>query len=87
MENNYIHSSFIGINGSERGLYEYKFVKVDLEGFLISAKRPSVDHHRLIEEHARDGWKLVQIFAPAVSVISGGTPDYFEIIFEREKRG
>ena len=65
-------------------MYEYKFVRVDLEGFLIAARRPKVDHHRIIEEHAREGWRLVQIFAPAVSVVSGGTPDYFEIIFERE---
>ena len=66
-------------------MYEYKFVRVDLEGFLIATRRPKVDHHRLIEEHAREGWRLVQIFAPAVSVMSGGTPYYFEIIFEREK--
>ncbi len=65
-------------------MYEYKFVKVDLTGTWISARRPRVDHHRIIEGHAKEGWRLVQIFAPAVSVISGGTPDYFEIIFERE---
>ena len=66
-------------------MYEYKFVRVNLEGILFFARKPKVDHHRLIEEHAREGWRLVQIFAPAVSVVSGGTPDYFEIIFEREK--
>ena len=65
-------------------MFEYKFVKVDLEGTWFSARRPRVDHHRIIEEHAKEGWRLVQIFAPAVSVVSGGTPDYFEIIFERE---
>lgn len=67
-------------------MYEYKFVRVDLEGIPFLERRPKVDHHRLIEEHAREGWRLVQVFAPAVSVVSGGTPNYFEIIFEREKK-
>ena len=67
-------------------MYEYKYVKVDLEGFMFSSKKPRVDHHRIIEEHAKDGWRLVQIFAPAVSVLGGGVPDYFEIILERESR-
>lgn len=66
-------------------MYEYKFVKIDLEGFWISTKKPKTDHHRLIEEHAKERWRLVQIFAPAVSVMGGGIPEYFEIIFEREK--
>ncbi len=66
-------------------MYEYKFVKIDLEGFWISTKKPKTDHHRLIEEHAKEGWRLVQIFAPSVSVMGGGIPEYFEIIFEREK--
>ena len=64
-------------------MYEYKFVKVELGGFPFSTRKPKIDHHMIIEEHAKEGWRLVQIFAPAVSVISGGTPDYFEIIFER----
>jgi len=66
-------------------MYEYKFVKIDLDGFLIAPRRPKFSYHQAINEHASDGWKLVQIFAPAVSVISGGTPDYFEVIFEKKK--
>ncbi len=65
-------------------MYEYKFVKVDLEGFWLSTKKPKADHHKLIEEHAKEGWRLVQIFAPAVSVTGGGIPEYFELIFEKE---
>jgi hypothetical protein len=64
-------------------MYEYKFVKVELDGIPFLERRPRVDHRRIIEEHARDGWRLVQIFAPSVSVVSGGTPNYFEIIFEK----
>ena len=63
-------------------MYEYKFVKVDLEG--IFTRKPKADHHRLIEDYARQGWRLVQIFSPAVSVSGGGIPNYFELIFEKE---
>ena len=65
-------------------MYEYKFVRVDLKGFWISTKKPKEDHHKIIEEHAKEGWRFVQIFAPAVSVAGGGIPEYFELIFERE---
>jgi hypothetical protein len=63
-------------------VYEYKFVRVDLEG--IFTRKPKEDHHRLIEENAKEGWRLVQIFSPAVSARGGGIPDYFEIIFEKK---
>jgi len=65
-------------------LYEYNFVRIELEGFWISTKKPKADHHRLIEEYAKEGWRLVQIFAPAASVMGGGIPEYFELIFEKE---
>jgi hypothetical protein len=66
-------------------MFEYKFVKIDLDAFFFIERKPRENHHQIIEEHARSGWRLVQIFAPAVSTISGGTPNYFELIFEREK--
>jgi hypothetical protein len=62
-------------------MYEYKFVKVDLTG--IFNRSPKEDYHRLVEDYAKEGWRLVQIFSPAVSATAGGVPDYFEIIFER----
>jgi hypothetical protein len=65
-------------------MYQYKFVKIELGGFWISARKPKADYHRLIEEHAKEGWRLVQIFAPSVSVMGGGIPEYFELIFERK---
>ena len=39
-----------------------------------------IDH-----EHARDGWRLVQIFAPGVAAF--GAAKYYELIFEREAPG
>jgi hypothetical protein len=63
-------------------LYEYKFVRVDLEG--IFTRKPKQEHQKLVEEYAKKGWRLVQIFSPAVSARGGGIPDYFELIFERK---
>ena len=66
-------------------MYEYRFVKIDVGGFWISTQKPQEDYHRIIDDYAREGWRLVQIFAPSVVVLTGGTPSYFELIFEREK--
>jgi len=43
---------------------------------------PKRDYHEIIERYAREGWRLVQIFAPVAMAL--GAPKYFEIIFERE---
>ena len=37
----------------------------------------------VVHEHARDGWRLVQIFAPGVAAF--GAARYYELIFERER--
>ena len=62
-------------------MYKYKFIRVNLGG--IFTRKPEMDHHKLIEQYAKQGWRLVQIFSPAVSVSGGGIPDYFELIFEK----
>ena len=36
-----------------------------------------------MHQHARDGWRLVQIFAPGVAAF--GAAKYYELIFERER--
>lgn len=63
-------------------MYEYRFVKIDLDG--VMTKKPKDDYHRVIDQYAREGWRLIQIFAPSVSVGGGGIPNYFELIFEKE---
>lgn len=63
-------------------MYEYKFIKLDLKTGFLNMK-PKVDYHKVIEEHAADGWRLVQIFAPEVS--AHGNSSYFELIFEKRK--
>lgn len=62
-------------------MYEYRFEKVDLKSGFI-AKKPNQDYHEIIEKYAREGWRLVQIFAPAIS--GYGAASHYEIIFERE---
>ena len=61
-------------------MYEYKFVKISLSsGFLV--KKPKDDYQEIIREHAKHGWRLVQIFAPAIS--GYGIAKFYELIFER----
>jgi hypothetical protein len=47
-------------------------------------RKPQENYYQVIKKHAGEGWRLVQIFGPSVSVIDGGTPNYFELIFEKE---
>lgn len=65
-------------------MYEYKFVKDEVIFPLFGQKEPIHDYHKIIEEHAKEGWRLVQIFSPAVGTGFGGNVNYFELIFERE---
>jgi hypothetical protein len=60
--------------------YEYKFEKIKLKGAWWSNK-PDRDYHDIIAKYAEDGWRFVQIFAPATS--GYGAASYFELIFER----
>ncbi|MFO6495629.1 MULTISPECIES: DUF4177 domain-containing protein [Bacillus] len=45
-------------------------------------KKPKEDYREVIREYAREGWRFVQIFAPATS--GYGIASYFELIFERD---
>jgi hypothetical protein len=61
--------------------YEYSFVRLG-EGWMGVKKTASLEYHEHIRQHAKDGWRLVQVFAPGVGVY--GVAKYFELIFERE---
>ena len=63
-------------------MYEYKFVKIEMKSGINSVK-PKEDYHKIIHEHANDGWQLVQIFAPSTE--SFGASGYYEIIFSKIK--
>jgi hypothetical protein len=60
--------------------YEYKFVRVELRsGWRTDT--PEEDYQNIVHDHAEEGWRLHQIFAPATS--GTGWASYFELIFER----
>jgi hypothetical protein len=65
--------------------YEYKFVRLG-EGRTSAAFGPQGaarrQYEEVVHEHATDGWRLVQIFAPGVAAF--GAAKYYELIFERE---
>lgn len=61
--------------------YEYTFVRIG-ERWLNGKSEAERDYQQIIHQHAREGWRLVQVFAP-----NPGSPDserYFELIFERK---
>ena len=60
-------------------MYEYSFVRLHL-GFFSG--RPKRDYRHIVEDYARRGWRLVQIFAPGTGAY--GSSKYFELVFERE---
>jgi len=60
--------------------YEYKFVRVG-EGWLGARRSAKDGYQRIVREHAREGWRLVQIFAPGTGA-HGAAKDY-EIVLEQ----
>ena len=63
-------------------MYEYKFVRIEVPfGFMAVSQKPSEDYQELIRQHAQEGWRFVQIFAPGT--LGSGSVSYFELIFEK----
>jgi hypothetical protein len=57
--------------------YEYKFVKINVSLWMAKLEQ---DHHKVISDHANNGWRLVQIFPrPTYYRIK-----FYELIFEKE---
>ncbi|MFV1448331.1 DUF4177 domain-containing protein [Maribacter sp. HS] len=61
-------------------MYEYQFVKINLGGIFTA--KPSSNYKEIISSKAKQGWRFVQIFAPATS--GYGAASYFELIFEKK---
>lgn len=64
--------------------YEYKFVRIgDYGGSAVFGvrDRDRNAYEGIVHQHAADGWRLVQIFAPGVAAF--GAAKYYELIFER----
>ncbi|MEN6626479.1 MAG: DUF4177 domain-containing protein [Candidatus Sumerlaeia bacterium] len=60
--------------------YEYKFVRIG-EGWL-GVRKEARQYKEIIHQHAAEGWRLVQIFAPSEGAY--GLAKFYEMIFERE---
>jgi hypothetical protein len=60
--------------------FEYKFVRIG-EGWMAARREAKQQYQQVIEEHARDGWRLVQVFAPGIGAY--GAAKFFEVILER----
>ena len=60
-------------------MYEYKFVKVNFGGFKLE---PKEDYEKIVSEHAREGWRLMQVLTPPTA--GYGTIGYYEFVFERQ---
>ena len=66
-------------------MVEYRFVRIGenrLSGLLGPQTKARKRYEEIVHEHARDGWRLIQIFAPGVAAF--GAAKYYEMIFERE---
>jgi hypothetical protein len=65
--------------------YEYKFVRLGegrSSGFFGPTDKARDEYEDVVHQYAKDGWRLVQIFAPGVAAF--GVARYYELIFERE---
>ena len=60
--------------------YEYKFVRMG-EGWMGVRKAAKTEYQDVVKDHARQGWRLVQVFAPSLG--GYGMSKYFELILER----
>ena len=66
--------------------YEYEFVRIgEYRGSALFGVRDSEReaYQGVVHEHARQGWRLVQIFAPGTAAF--GAARYYELIFERAR--
>ena len=66
-------------------MHEYKFVTVAMKTkmhLLVVRSAPEEDYHQIIHQHAKEGWRLVQVFAMAT--VGYGGVENIELIFERE---
>ena len=52
----------------------------ELKGFIES--KPRQDYHQIVTDHAKEGWRLVQILTPPTGAYGSAT--HFELIFEKQ---
>jgi hypothetical protein len=66
--------------------FEYKFVRLgELAGVFaphVVSDEAQQSYQEVIHRFAREGWRLVQVFAPGLAL--EGRPAFYELIFERQ---
>jgi hypothetical protein len=73
------------MKGHPMSRYECKFVRIgENSGSKLFGVRDQDhrDYEHVVHEHAKDGWRLAQVFAPGAAAL--GTTRYYEFIFKRE---
>ena len=60
--------------------YEYDIVRIEKKGILNV--RLEEDYREIVQQKAREGWRLVQIFAPPIE--GYGVMKFADLIFERK---
>lgn len=63
--------------------YEYKFVRLGKGWFWPTSEADT--YREEIEKYAKEGWKLIQVFAPSRGF--WGLANFHELILERNKQG
>lgn len=63
--------------------YEYKFIRLG-EGWFRLKKAAREQYKDVVREHAKDGWRLVQLFAPSLGWYGEST--YIDVVLERETK-
>lgn len=61
--------------------YEYKFIRIG-KGLLWPKEEAEKEYKSILHQHAQDGWRLVQIFAPSIGIY--GLSRFYEVILERQ---
>ncbi len=56
----------------------YKFIRLNIGLF---AGEPQENYYKIVDDNAKDGWNLIQIFAPPIA--GYGRAKFYELIFEK----
>lgn len=62
--------------------YEYNFVRLRKHWLFGVTREMLSQYQEQIHQHARESWRLVQIFSPPLGFY--GTAMFLELVFERE---
>lgn len=66
-------------------MFEYKFEKVVISNGLKESQSNNMDQvEKVIEENAKDGWRLSQVLVVPKEKVGLFMINYYQVIFERE---